>query len=282
MKMIQNTKLDDFTYARIQSMSEQLGRTSTFGILKPDGDLRIEGSLYFIHGGDGDDEQFLLAGLLDALSSDVRNLLKTRRIQIVLPSIGLSFLREDRENPKESYSDYFLKEVLPGAEAGTDTHSSTRFLMGISMGGHASLNLMFRRPEMFAGVGVLGAGIVDFSPYNLEASKAYQKATGIADGYYKVLMDCFFGAFKTEPEYFRHDPLQLLQTLPVDSLNGKSICLDVGVQDEFGLCRGTEVLSQALRDRGVPHSFEAVPGQGHNMEYVKGSLSRVMQYVLEV
>lgn len=282
MKITKNIQLDGFSYVRIQSMSVQLGRESFFGILKPDGDLKIEGSLYFIHGGDGDDEQFLLAGLFDALTSDIRNVLKSRRIQIVLPSIGLSFLREDRENPKESYSDYFLKEVLPGAEAGTHTDSSTRFLMGISMGGHASLSLMFRQPEMFAGVGVLGAGIVDFSPYDSEASKAYQKATGIVDGYYKVLLDCFFGAFKTELEYFRHDPLRLLQALPVDSLKDKAICLDVGTQDEFGLCRGTEALSQALRDRGMPHCFEAVPGQGHNMDYVKGSLSRVMRYVLEV
>jgi len=280
MKITKAGEFGGFTYHRNSFYSEQLQKEIFFGVLKPIEAQTIDGSLYFIHGGNGDDEQFMNEGLFSTLSQSVIDLLKKKNIQIIFPGIGLSFLKEDQVKPQESYSCYFFDELIPVAERGTRTTAGSRMITGVSMGGHASLNAFMRKPQAFCGAGAIFPGVVNFNPFDSKESQAYLERTKISDQSFQVLLDCFRSAFRDEAEFLRHDPLTLLKGTEWELLRAKAIYLDVGTADEFGLHEGTRALSDALFSKDIAHRFDAVEGGIHDMNYVKNRLATMFEYLL--
>jgi esterase/lipase superfamily enzyme len=280
MEQVNTLDVSGFIYNRYVFSSQQLGRSTNFGILKPPGDQPIQGTLYFIHGGNGDDQQFIQENLFSHLSDKVKNLLKDKRIQIALPGIGLSFLKEDRINPTESYSDYFFNELIPAVELGTQTSSSSRILTGVSMGGHASLNAFMRKSSFFSANGAIFPGIANFNPFSESESQIYLEKTKISEQNLKVLLSCFFSAFRDQTEYFQHDPITLLKAMPPQTFRGKPIYLDVGTQDDFGLFEGTRVLSEILFSKDVSHKFELIADGLHDAAYVRSRITFMFEYLL--
>lgn len=246
-----STTVGRFAYARYTYTSDALHTENTFGVLTPADADAIRGTLYFLHGGDGTDEQWLQAGLEGCISDSVMTALVRSGIQIVLPSIGLSFLRAPDDAAPPSHWRALCDELMPHVEAQTSTTAASRWMTGISMGGWAALSALLRRPDMFAGCGVHFPGIVDFDPFDDGALHAYAARTGISDTHRDVLAGCFRGAFIDVAEYTRHDPLALVSIVDAAALRGTRIYMDVGSADEFGLHAGVTRFAEVCDARGI-------------------------------
>ncbi|MDX2183755.1 MAG: alpha/beta hydrolase-fold protein [Gemmatimonadaceae bacterium] len=268
-------------YERREWMSSALGRTGHVGVLRPS-DARVRGSIYFLHGGNGDDRQWLESDLTSHMGADVRAVCERRGIQVILPGIGMSFLRDPSDAAEPSFWRHFVDDVIPSVEAGTETTAASRWVTGISMGGYAALSAMFRRPELFAGCGVHFPGVIDFDPFDAAALDQYRAHTGITPEMADVLAACFRGSFRDADELARHDPLLLLRGLDATRLRGKGLYLDVGTADGFGLQRSCDRLAAELSHRGVPITYERVPDGQHDMAFVQARIGRLCSALLGI
>jgi S-formylglutathione hydrolase FrmB len=251
-------------------------------VLRADASPTIRGTVYFLHGGNGNDEQWIESDLTAYLGEDVETAFRTRGIQIVLPSIGMSFLRDPVDESAPSYWRHFLDEVIPDVERGTHTTAETRWVTGISMGGHAALSAMLRRPEDFAGCGVHFPGLIDFNPFDDKALSEYTSRTGIPPEIAAVLAGCFRGAFRDIEELERHDPVTLLHQLDGRRLAGKTFYVDVGTADVFGLRAGCDLLANQLVANGATIEYELVPDGTHEMSFVQSRISRLCSRLLSI
>jgi len=82
MEIIRTLDFGTFKYSRKSFHSERLDKKMFFGVLVPSEVQSIEGSLYFIHGGNGDDEQFITENLFSSLSENVLDLLQKKRFRL--------------------------------------------------------------------------------------------------------------------------------------------------------------------------------------------------------
>ena len=274
-------KICGLDYQRLELKSGPLGKTAFAGRLCPPAGTEIQGTLYFLHGGDSDDRQWIDAKLTERISPIEMSHLIGNGIQIVLPSIGLSFLR-GADRSEGSHWHHFKNEVLTRVERDTNTTDKTRWITGISMGGHGAVNAFLRHPELFAGCGAHFPGLIDFNPFSDEEAQSYRQRSGITDEHLKVLLYCFRSAFANFEEYRDHDPIELLKNLRADELQGRPIYLDVGSKDEFGLQLGAAAFSKALSEKGVKHVFEIVEGELHHLPLVQAKISRMLGHILGV
>lgn len=265
---LHSQRLGRFTYTRQAYDSAALHGENTVGILRPTAVHDVRGSIYFMHGGDGTDEQWVQAGLEGCIGDAVMTALIERGIQIVLPNIGLSFLRAPDNAATPSHWAALTGEVMPLVESGTTTVASNRWITGISMGGFAALSAFLRQPGSFAGCGVHFPGIVDFDPFSDTALRAYAKRTGISDMYRDILAGCFRGAFTSASEYARHDPFAIAHSADTAVLHGKRMCLDVGSADDFGLQAGVTRFAAVCAERGIACDAQVIPDGRHDAAFL--------------
>ncbi|HUP57967.1 MAG TPA: alpha/beta hydrolase-fold protein [Bdellovibrionota bacterium] len=269
---IEKSETNLYTYERYPFYSEVLGKEVHWGRLRPRGSREIRGTLYLLHGGSGDDRQFLQLQILDQVPSC--------GFQIVLPFIGGSFLREHSTDACRSYSRYFLEEIVPMAERGTATDASTRVIGGLSMGGQAALNLFFRTPESFAAVGAHFPTLIGFNPWDERDSERYRARMGVDSQSFAILAGDLRSAFDDRADFSSHDPIELCRKVSPEKVSGRKIYFDVGDQDAFGLQEGARILSRALGERGIPHTFEEIAGGKHDAEFVHRRFASLMGQVL--
>jgi S-formylglutathione hydrolase FrmB len=262
--------------------SAALHAENCVGVLTPPGARDIRGSIYFLHGGDGTDEQFLQAGLEACLSATRVAALSARGIQIVLPNIGLSFLRSPSDPSLPSHWHALMNEVMPAMEAETAVTPERRWITGISMGGNAALSAFFRRPDLFGGCGTLFPGVVDFDPFSETALLHHAERTQISDTHRGILSGCFRSAFADADEYARHDPIALAAHVNPSVLVGKRIHLEVGAEDEFGLHVGVTRLAALCADRGIVSSIRVIPHGRHDAAFLHQRVDPMLHEMLTV
>jgi S-formylglutathione hydrolase FrmB len=274
------TQLGRFAYARYSYSSIALHADNTFGTLTPVGARAIAGTLYFLHGGDGTDEQWVQAKLEGCVTDAVMSVLADRGIQIVLPNIGLSYLREPDDRALPSHWRALFDELMPHVEANTDTSAARRWMTGISMGGCAALSAFLRRPDMFAGCGTHFPGIVNFDPFSDHALQAYAARTGISDTHRAVLGRCFRDAFTNAEEYSRHDPLALVAAMEGGALVGKRLYMDVGTLDEFGLSAGVMRFAELCAERDIGCHAHVIAAGRHDAAFLHARLNCMLSDVI--
>lgn len=225
---------------------------------------KIKGTIYYLHGGNGDDHQPIEAELYKVLSPDIQKLLLDKGYQIVFPWVGVSFLSDVRLANGQSYSSYFSDEVIPAAEEGTVTANSTRFIAGYSMGGQAALNYFLRHLDKFAGVGASFPTLINFNPFDDAEVEAFSKRNTVVAPWLDILYGEFKREFKNAVNLSRHDPIKILNTIDITKLKTKKIHFDVGSNDEFGLYEGARIFHELLNKANVEHSFVELSGGKHD------------------
>ncbi|MCM2276780.1 MAG: esterase family protein [Oligoflexia bacterium] len=186
----------------------------------------------------------------------------------MLPFVGKDFLRGGRGGNDADHGRYFMEEVIAAAEAGSGTSDSSRWIGGLSMGGMAALSVFLRHPARFCGVGAHFPTLVDFDFHNDSEVQGYARANGVPDGYRDLLISDLRAAFPSLGFFRENDPIALARALPEKALAGKTLCLDVGSGDEFGLHAGARVFHELLERRGIPHAFEVVEGGKHDAPFL--------------
>lgn len=282
---LEEVEVGGFIYRRYLHPSKILKKEQHFGILRPRKNTNKIGSpcgtIYVLHGGNGNDRQTVDGGLISLIRETLLDNLTEGDFQIVLPSVGTSFLHAHPTSPERSYSDYFLKELLPLVEQGAHRFvDPQRYICGFSMGGQAALNVFLRNPGTFAGVGALFPTLISFDYTSKMDTESFTKRTGISPVHLDILISGFTSEFVDRRDFLGHDPIKLCEQLSRWDLHLKKIYFDVGTEDEFGLKEGCEKLHALMTEKNIPHHFEAIPEGRHDLEFLVRRFPRMLAYLL--
>lgn len=282
--VVENRLIGGLVYRRSKAHSKLLGEEVHFGWVYPqalnESGVAPQGTLYFLHGGSGDDRQAVDSGLLAAVDSELLALLVERRVQIILPYIGGSWLKSSDSLDGKPFDRYFLDEVLPVAERGTKTDCAARMIAGLSMGGQAALSMMFRALDRFSAVAAQAPTLITFDFSNANQASDFFARENVQDPYRQILLQGFASQFRDSEQFGRYDPLKLIQGMSPDQLNSKRIYFNVGSRDEFGLAEGCRELSRILVAKGVQHSFEETKEGRHDSTFFFQGFPKLIRFLL--
>src|SRR5262245_35896038 len=124
-KILEKSEAGPFKYERLSFDSKVLGQEARFGRLRFS-DREPRSVLYFLHGGIGDDLQFVDAQLFQLIQGPLLEQFKEKAIEIILPGIGTSFLHG-------RHGESFANETMALAESGRSA-PGRRVIAGLSMG----------------------------------------------------------------------------------------------------------------------------------------------------
>lgn len=271
-------ELKDWKYERFKFESNILKQSMNCGFLRHNSNTEITTTIYLFHGGGADDAQAVQAGVLPLLV-DTLNLHSGKNIQIVFPYIGNSFLNKNIKS-EESFSCYFLNEIIPACEERTQTSAATRFVCGWSMGGQAALNMFLRNITLFGGVGAHFPTLINFDFTKSDQKSEYAFRHGLDENKMSVLINDFEKVFGTYDSFLSHDPIKLIDASLNKLGSVKKIYFDVGSEDEFGLFEGAEKFNQKLREKSIKHGFQVVPGGKHDGAFIHSQIPKMLSYLL--
>lgn len=165
---------------------------------------------------------------------------------------------------KWPYEDFFFEEFMPYVEQQYRIKSEKRYraVAGLSMGGGGALVYALHHPELFSSSCPLSA---------------WTRARNESD--LKNELERFNISFKEEdlaPYLETYNPLQLLDSLPVEQLNSVRWYFDCG-DDDF-LFEGNSLIHIKMRKLEIQHEFRIRDG-GHSWTYWRASLPKVLGFV---
>jgi len=201
--------------------------------------------LYLLHGYTGNYSNWIVkVPLVKKYASDYNMI-------VVCPDGENSWYVNQPGSTKNQYENFISKELVEFIDKkySTFANSSKRAITGLSMGGHGSLTLAVKHPEIFGAAGSM-SGAVD-----MIALKTKYNASIIAGD-----------TNTTHFSWKNHSALELL-----DSISAKKISLiiDCGVEDAF--IEHNRLLHKKLVDQKVKHDYIERAG-GHNWYYWENAL----------
>jgi enterochelin esterase-like enzyme len=254
-------ELKNFTHQVKSFASAAVGKDMEYGIYLPNGyddaankDVKWP-LVIWLHGMFEDHKRFHGRGgapLLDKAVSD--GLLPP--CVFVLADGGRTSMYINR-GEKKNWQDLVQKDLL---EHVTKTYRvaeerSQRALMGISMGGMASLRIGFTHPDLFGTVAVHSSAVFPADPKELPP-QLLQRASQFG-------LDEVFGNPIDEKLWKATNPLGIAAGVDPKTLDGLRLYFDAGTDDRYQFGPANKLLHEALEKQKVPHTWELVQGGGH-------------------
>jgi len=223
-------------------------------VISPSTDASVElPVLYLLHGFGGDHRSWL------QVKPELPQLADEYQMMIVCPNGERSWYLDSPVDSTKRFETFMTKELIPFIDSHYPTIAmpNARAIAGLSMGGHGSLYLAFRHPDLYGTV-CSTSGSVDL----LKKTFSYK---------YRELI------LGSEQEYqanwSRNSILTLVGAVQPGALH---IMVDCGTEDEW--LEPNRRLHQILYDRKVPHDFVERPG-GHDAAYWNNSIDFILLYV---
>ena len=214
--------------------------------------------LYLSHGGGGHFRDWL------TLTPDkmlVKNLADQYNLIIVMPEGETFGWYLNSPVDKESQFETFItKEVIAKIDNAYRTVKDRkgRVITGLSMGGHGSLFLSTRHPDLFCAAGRM-SGALDLNTGNWKIAPDF--LTRVKQGFQKVIGDT-----TNADLYASYSVLNMTDQMKT---NDVKLVIDCGV-DDF-LVETNRELHRRLVYNHTPHDYTERPG-GHSWEYWENSL----------
>jgi enterochelin esterase-like enzyme len=145
--------------------SEALGRDWAYTIYLPTG-YRHDGAripvLYLLHGNNGDANDWLTQGHLQATADALIEHKEMPPVAIVMPQGGTDWYVDRKEKVETA----FFNDLLPEIETryAVAAQRSGRMIGGVSMGGFGALRYAMTQPELFCGALLLSPAIYTNEP----------------------------------------------------------------------------------------------------------------------
>jgi len=242
--------------------SAVLGRDVNYAVyLPPDyaTSTRRYPVVYLLHGYTDDESGWVQFGEV-GLAAD--RAIAEREIPpmiIVMPDGGVAWYINDFQN-KVRFEDMFVQEFIPHVDATYRTRPKREFrgAAGLSMGGWGTLVNALRHPDLFAAAAAFSAGVWTDEEVVAMKQETWDTVVG------PVFGPSLAGKDRLTAHFRKHNPLDLVRTLPEESLKKVRLYIDCG-DDDF-LIRGNCALHLALADRKIPHEFRVRDG-GHTWIY---------------
>ncbi|HRI58331.1 MAG TPA: alpha/beta hydrolase family protein [Saprospiraceae bacterium] len=227
--------------------------------------------LYLLHGYTDDETGWTQFGEANLIADRLLQSGEIPPMIIVMPDAGVSWYINSADG-KVLYEDFFIKEFIPHVDAAYRTRNTKEFraIAGLSMGGHGSLIMAMKHPELFVAAAPLSAGI--FTEDELIAMPDDNWNTVFGPPYGKDLK----GKERLTAHLFQNWILKIVETANADDLKKVQYYIDCG--DGDFLIKGNMALHAALIDKKVPHEFRVRDGE-HNWDYWRTALPDVLKFV---
>ena len=258
----------------LQVKSAVLGKQVEYNIYLPsdyETSNRRYPVLYLLHGYTDDETGWTQFGEANLIADRMLQSGEITPMIIVMPDAGVSWYVNSADG-KVLYEDFFIKELIPHIDATYRSRSSKEFraIAGLSMGGHGSLIMAMKHPELFVAAAPLSAGI--FTEDELIAMPDENWNNVFGPPYGKDLK----GKDRLTAHLFQNWILKLVETANADDLKKVQYYIDCG--DGDFLIKGNMALHAALIDKKVPHEFRVRDGE-HNWTYWRTALPEVFKFV---
>lgn len=196
-------------------------------------------SVYLLHGYNGNHETWKRVAPLSKLSEKYK-------LIFICPDAQNSWYLDSPHQKQSAFETFFIKELLPFIDSTFTTinNRNSRALCGISMGGHGSLTMIAKYPDLFCTATSL-CGILDL--------KEFPDQWGL---------NSILGTYENNKGHWNNNSFTTLLKL----LIGKRcvIALDCGISD-FAL-PGNRKAHQQLLEYGIDHEYYERPGK-HTIDY---------------
>jgi len=160
-----------------------------------------------------------------------------------------------------------LEDLIPHVDATfrTIAQRSGRILDGFSMGGAGSGRLGFRRPDLFAGVSMLGAGPIqqDFLDEPAGSTIPPEQRAAI----YQMV-------WGSDPQYYLAQNPRTIVAARAQAVIAAQVRVRQGIGSLDALLPMNQEFDAILTSLGIPHSFTVVPGVDHLAPAVLNALGQ--------
>lgn len=206
--------------------------------------------LYWLHGTGGG-----LQGIAP-LSAFFDNAIRSRKIPpilVVFPNGLATSMWCNSKDGKVPMETIVVKELVPHIDSTYRTMSRRegRLIEGFSMGGQGAARLGLKYPDIFGAVSILAGGPLDMDFQGPRAQHNMAERN-------QILQSTYGG----DIAYYRE---QSPRTIAKQYDAGHEwVILRIVVGDRDHAAPGNKAFSEYLRSLSIKHSFEEVPGVGHN------------------
>jgi pimeloyl-ACP methyl ester carboxylesterase len=182
---------------------------------------------------------------------------------VISVSFGAAWLLTEVAQPsRPALYGIFVHDIMPLMESKLPAQRGRRLLVGISMGGFNSAQLLTKNGELFDRVAMVCPAIAVVSPHAdqaeidafVERHKDY-----INPDLVKGMLKWGRREFLTEQDWLDHSPVLLASRLTPKS---PVLQISCGDRDEFGFNEGAQAFAQKAMAMGVNTTWELIPG-GH-------------------
>lgn len=249
------------TVDSIEIPSVAMKKTYMAAVVLPDSYKKNNSSypvLYLLHGGGGHFRDWL------TLTPDkmlVKNLADHFNLIVVMPEAEtFSWYLNSPVNKESQFESYIIEDVIGKIDKTYRTVKDRkgRVITGLSMGGHGSLYLSARHPDLFCAAGSM-SGAVDINWTNWKLPADFM--TRIKQGFQMLIGDT--------TNMSLYDQYSVVNMTGKMKTNDVKLIIDCGV-DDF-LIESNRELHHRLVYSHIPHDYTEHPG-AHTWEYWQNSL----------
>lgn len=229
--------------------------------------------LYLLHGYTDDETGWTQFGEVKAIADQQLKAMEMTSMIIAMPDGGVSWYINSADG-KVKYEDFFIKEFIPHIDATLRTRAEKGFrgIAGLSMGGHGTMIMAIKYPNLFAVAAPLSAGIFTRDELLNMPDENWDNVFGPPYGKNK-------GEARVTDHLNKNWILSLVNDATTDDLKKVKYYIDCG--DKDFLIKGNMELHSILIDKKVPHEFRVRDGV-HNWEYWRTALPEVFRFVSSV
>lgn len=189
----------------------------------------------------------------------IKDMADRYKLMIVCPDGRNSWYFDAIGNPKMQMESFITCDLIPTIDAKYPTHADPkrRAITGLSMGGHGSMWLGLRHPDLFGSMGSMSGGL-DITPFPGKWNISQ------AIGQYKG----------NEDVWTSHSVISLIP----DATPGQNIIVDCGIDDFFA--EVNQNVHDALVKAKIPHDYYSRPGR-HTWDYWRNAVLYHLLYFSE-
>lgn len=257
----------------IKMKSEMLGYDVNYAIYLPPGygeTTRLYPVVYLLHGFTDDESAWIQYGEVH-LSAD--QAIADREIPpmiLVMPDAKVTWYINEymQKNP---YEDMIFKEFIPYIENHYRIRKEKEFraVAGLSMGGYGSLVWSLHHPEMFTACAAYSAAVwTDTEILEMEPERY--------NNYFRNIFTEENAKNRLSSHWKKNSVLNLMETLPVDSIEQVRFFIDCG-DDDF-LFEGNSSLHVLMRKRSIYHEYRVKDG-AHNWSYWRNNITQGLKFI---
>jgi S-formylglutathione hydrolase FrmB len=226
--------------------------------------------LYLLHGLGDDETGWTQFGEVKAIADQQLQKNQMTEMIIAMPDGGVSFYINSADG-KVKYEDFFINEFIPHVDATYRTRTEKRYrgIAGLSMGGHGTLIMALKHPELFSAAAPLSSGIFTKEEIINMPDESWNNVFGSLYGKNK-------GAERITDHYNKNSVLSIVETGNAEELKKVRYYIDCG--DKDFLIKGNMALHAIMVDKKIPHEFRVREGV-HNWEYWRTALPEVFKFV---